>query len=156
MDIARQVMAVHFWASSVFGTFLVITSFILYSLVIAVVCDAVAVTEHQDDEEQSLAEKEAMRQKLTELQLRLKEMTMCQRATMAAVRKAMLALDEKNDDPLLGIRMDDFDDASEPGLGAEDCRATSLARAEFRRRSRDDGDDMDASVEILFNRDDRR
>jgi len=38
-DIVRQVMSKYKWAWAVFGTFLVMTSFILYSLIIAVVCD---------------------------------------------------------------------------------------------------------------------
>ena len=47
-DIAREVMDHCSWAWAVFVPFLVITSFILFSLVVAVVCDAVTVTEKEE------------------------------------------------------------------------------------------------------------
>jgi voltage-gated sodium channel len=44
-QVAREVMAIYPWAGIVFLSFLMVSSFILYSLVVAVVCDAVAVVE---------------------------------------------------------------------------------------------------------------
>ena len=44
-EIAREVKEDYEWANAVFLSFLTISSFILYSLVVAVVCDAVAVVE---------------------------------------------------------------------------------------------------------------
>ena len=50
-SVARQVMAVYSWAWAVFLSYVMITAFIVYNLVIAVVCDAVADVEHEFDED---------------------------------------------------------------------------------------------------------
>lgn len=44
-DIAREVMTFEPWAWAPFGSFIMITGFIVFNLIVAVVCDAVAVTE---------------------------------------------------------------------------------------------------------------
>jgi voltage-gated sodium channel len=44
-SVSREVMDIYPWAGAIFLSFLMLSSFILYSLVVAVVCDAVAVVE---------------------------------------------------------------------------------------------------------------
>ena len=86
-------MEEYYWAWAIFGSFLVITGFILYSLVIAVICDAVAVTEH--DEEEAAKEKERRenemetRDRVRELQKRVAELTRTQRETLAAIDRTL-------------------------------------------------------------------
>ena len=51
-DIVRQVAAVHEWyASLIFSTFIVVTGFIMYNLIVAVMCDSMLVVEAQGREE---------------------------------------------------------------------------------------------------------
>lgn len=50
--IARQVMAVYPWSWMVFVSFVMITSFIAYNLIIAVVCDSVSIIEQQGKDEE--------------------------------------------------------------------------------------------------------
>lgn len=47
-DITRQVAEEYYWAWPFFSTFVILTSFILFSLVVAVVCDAVMQSEQSD------------------------------------------------------------------------------------------------------------
>lgn len=46
-DIARQVIAVDYYATFIFGTFISISAFILYSLIVAVICDSFLIVEGQ-------------------------------------------------------------------------------------------------------------
>jgi len=46
-SVSRQVMAVYSWAWVVFVSFVMVSSFIVYNLVVAVVCDSVAIIEAQ-------------------------------------------------------------------------------------------------------------
>ena len=46
-SVSREVMAVYSWAWVVFVSFVMVSSFIVYNLVIAVVCDSVAIIEAQ-------------------------------------------------------------------------------------------------------------
>lgn len=48
-DVARECMAVIWWAWAPFVAFIMITGFIVFNLIIAVVCDAVAVIENKSD-----------------------------------------------------------------------------------------------------------
>lgn len=48
-DVARECMAQIWWAWVPFVTFIMITGFIVFNLIIAVVCDAVAVIENKED-----------------------------------------------------------------------------------------------------------
>ena len=48
-DVARECMHEVWWAWLPFVTFIMITGFIVFNLIIAVVCDAVAVIENKDD-----------------------------------------------------------------------------------------------------------
>jgi len=73
-EVVREVRNKYWWANAVFGPFLVMTSFILYSLIIAVVCDAVNETEHADDKETELSEKDTMRQQIESLEKQIESM----------------------------------------------------------------------------------
>jgi hypothetical protein len=53
-EITRQVARKHYWAWPLITTFVTVTSFILYSLLVGVVCDAVM----QDERAHSVGEKE--------------------------------------------------------------------------------------------------
>ena len=48
-DVARECMAQIWWAWAPFVAFIMITGFIVFNLIIAVVCDAVAVIENKED-----------------------------------------------------------------------------------------------------------
>ena len=50
-EIARPVMAVYPWAWLPFISFIMVSSFIVYNLIIAVVCDAVSIAEHEQEGE---------------------------------------------------------------------------------------------------------
>lgn len=91
-DIVRQVRDKYWWASIVFFSFLWITSFILYSLIIAVVCDAVTVTEHHDEVAEVLQEKEETRKRVSDLQQQIEVMALHQQAVLHAVQGALLEL----------------------------------------------------------------
>jgi hypothetical protein len=53
-DVARECMDQIWWAWAPFIAFIMITGFIVFNLIIAVVCDAVAVIENKDDLEPDL------------------------------------------------------------------------------------------------------
>lgn len=53
-DVARECMAIYWWAWLPFVAFIMITGFIVFNLIIAVVCDAVAVIENKNDLEPDL------------------------------------------------------------------------------------------------------
>jgi hypothetical protein len=93
-DIVRQIMEKYYWAWFVFSTFLVMTSFILYSLVIAVVCDAVKVTEHHDEVADALEEKKETHVRLRDLYMKVDEMAANQSAAMAAIQYALQEMED--------------------------------------------------------------
>jgi hypothetical protein len=102
-DIVRQVMAKYYWAWCIFSSFLVLTSFILYSLIIAVVCDAVSETEHHDKMANALDEQTETRFRIRDLQAQVDEMAVYQAAAMAAIQ---YALEELQDDGGTGPPVD--------------------------------------------------
>jgi hypothetical protein len=93
-EIVRQVMVKYYWAWGIFGSFLVLTSFILYSLIIAVVCDAVSETEHHDEIANVLDEQTETRLRLRDLQARVDKMAVHQAAAMAAIQYALEGLED--------------------------------------------------------------
>jgi hypothetical protein len=95
-DIVRQIMAVNYWAWIIFSTYLVCTGFILYSLVIAVVCDAVAVSENDSKEEVKLAQKLETSQRVSQLQKRVQKLASQQKVAMAAIQQALQELQQEN------------------------------------------------------------
>lgn len=93
--VAREVMAVYPWASIIFSSFLVFTSFILYSLIIAVVCDAVKVTEEDSNEEEELAEKQESMIRLTDLQHRVDQLAVHQEDVLETMSLALQILQQQ-------------------------------------------------------------
>jgi len=91
-DIVRQVMDEYYWAWAVFSSFLVLTSFILYSLIIAVVCDAVKVQEHQEEMAEHVRLKEETRQRVFTLEMRVGDMTQQQLVILESLQSALKEL----------------------------------------------------------------
>lgn len=87
-DVARQVIDQHSWAWAVFVPFLVITNFALFSLVVAVVCDGVTVTEHGEHEDPAIT-----RQRVTDLRKQVRALTKNQDAIAKALREALQKLE---------------------------------------------------------------
>uniref|UniRef100_A0A6U3T150 Ion transport domain-containing protein n=1 Tax=Ditylum brightwellii TaxID=49249 RepID=A0A6U3T150_9STRA len=56
--VARQCMEYHKWAWAPFVAFIALSGFIVFNLIIAVICDAVAVIEREDEEEVSIADQQ--------------------------------------------------------------------------------------------------
>jgi hypothetical protein len=92
--IVRQVMKEYYWAWGIFSSFLVFSSFILYSLVIAVLCDAVSETEHHDKKANVLDEQTETRLRLRDLQAQVDKMAVHQAAAMAAIQYALEGLED--------------------------------------------------------------
>jgi len=93
--VTREVMKVYWWANIIFSSFLVVTSFILYSLIIAVVCDAVQVTEEDSDEEEELAEKQESMLRVTELQHRVDQLAVHQEDVLETMSLALQILQQQ-------------------------------------------------------------
>jgi Ion transport protein len=91
-DVVRQVMEHSYWSCILFNSFLVLTSFILYSLIIAVVCDAVKVTEHHDEMKKHVEEKEETRQRVFALEHRVADMAQHQGAIVEQLQLAVKEL----------------------------------------------------------------
>lgn len=105
-DVVRQVMVKYYWSCFLFSTFVVSTGFILYSLVIAVVCDAVKVTEHKEAADQLLQEKERQEHRLSVLRRRIGNAAHRQGVAAAQIRMALRELDKLDNE-------DDEDDEYE-------------------------------------------
>lgn len=91
--LARQVMEHYYWAWLPFTVFLVFTSFILFSLVVAVVCDAVAETEHGDEDDKREEEEKANREKVIVLREQVETLTKSQGLVIEALRVALREVD---------------------------------------------------------------
>lgn len=87
--IVRQVMTEYYWAPFIFLSFMVFSSFILYSLIIAVVCDAVTETEHHDEYERAELAKEEAREHIKYLEKRIQEMTHQQTVLLKSLQQVM-------------------------------------------------------------------
>ena len=80
-DVSRQVIDVYPWSWPIFVSFIMITSFIAYNLIVAVVCDSVSIIEKQskDDEnnenQSEVESQEDQHHKILELQNLVLEMT---------------------------------------------------------------------------------
>lgn len=77
------------WAFSIFGPFIVITSFILYSLVIAVVCDVVKVSSHQENEDREIELQAALRKHVGHLEHRIHTLTQRQTIVLQTLQEAL-------------------------------------------------------------------
>jgi hypothetical protein len=119
-EIVRQVMKKYYWAWAVFSTFLILTAFILYSLIIAVVCDAVTEIEHSDEKDNELKEKTETRFRLRDLQKQVDKMAVHQSACMAAIQYALQELEGSGTGP---------DDAVERSHnGSSQCKTVTFSR----------------------------
>lgn len=90
-DIAREVMEEYAWSAVIFASFIVITGFILYSLVIAVICDAVAVTE-QSHERRGTENLASQQLRIRALHRKVNELNKSHRETLKAVNEALEGL----------------------------------------------------------------
>ena len=91
-EIARQVQAVYPLSPIVFVSFVGITSFIAYNLMIAVVCDSVTIIEQQYKEEIAEEEEEFEHVKIERLQKRVLELTQQQQDIQQALRATLSKL----------------------------------------------------------------
>lgn len=93
--VARQVMAVIPYAWMIFVSFVMITSFIAYNLIIAVVCDSVSIIEQQGKEEENEEEAEAENNdavhtgKIQELHRRIEALTRQQHQVLKVLQEAV-------------------------------------------------------------------
>lgn len=88
-EIVRQVTVKYYWAWLLFMSFLIITSFILYSLVVAVVCDSVQAVEHENDEDP-----EEMKKQIQQLQKRVADLTEKQASLLRMLQDSMRQLED--------------------------------------------------------------
>ena len=101
-NIARQVMAVYPLSFFVFVTYLSFTSFILFSLIIGVVCDAVSAIEHDAQLLQALEKKEDAQERILRLQQRVDYLKKQQKSVLASVSGVVEILKsaaEENEEP---------------------------------------------------------
>lgn len=94
-DISREVMTMYPYAVVVFLSFLTVSSFILYSLVVAVVCDAVAVVEHPDIalkkfEEKMQKEQKKTKRRVRKLRTNLSELSEQQMEILLSVQNSLM------------------------------------------------------------------
>ena len=96
--IVRETQEKYPWAGILFVVFLVQTSFILYSLVIAIICDAVKETEHSDEHEAQLQEERDSRLRLAQLQHHVLELTHHQRRALDHVAQVLAQVQKLDDE----------------------------------------------------------
>ncbi|GKY91705.1 hypothetical protein MPSEU_000142300 [Mayamaea pseudoterrestris] len=96
--IARQVGDAYPWSWAIFSSYLLITSFILYSLIIAVVCDAVKVTEHQDEKDEQKREEGELHDRVLHLEHHIADMAEQQFLVVENLHLAMQALGQLEED----------------------------------------------------------
>ena len=95
-DVSREVMAVYAWSWPIFVSFVMITSFIAYNLIVAVVCDSVSMIEKQskedmaadDESEGGLTTEELHFQQIHRLQVRVAELSKQQQQVLQALLDA--------------------------------------------------------------------
>ena len=102
-DIVRQVADKYYYAWPLFSTFLVITSFILYSLVVAVVCDAVMVGERKNDKDDT----GEMKKQIDQLQKRVSELTANQVVILRMLQDSMRQLENVSRDDGIFLSLND-------------------------------------------------
>jgi voltage-gated sodium channel len=90
-SIVREVMVVYPLSWAIFSTYLSFTSFILFSLVIGVVCDAVSAIEHDANLVEILEQKEQAHQRIMRLQHQVDYLKKQQKSVLASVQ---IVLDE--------------------------------------------------------------
>lgn len=96
--IARQVMDVYPHSFFVFVTYLSFTSFILFSLIIGVVCDAVSAIEHDAQLLRTLEKKEDAQERILRLQQRVDYLKKQQKSVLASVSGVVESLKSAADE----------------------------------------------------------
>lgn len=89
--IVREIMEVYPLSWAVFSTYLSFTSFVLFSLVIGVVCDAVSAIEHDANLVEMLEQKEQAQERIVRLQHQVDYLKKQQKSVLASVQ---IVLDE--------------------------------------------------------------
>lgn len=119
-DVVRQVAAEHPWyGSMIFVSFIVTTAFIMYNLIVAVMCDSMLVVEAQSREEAKQAKRERKRKEellRLEEEKELKRQMLEQRKEIARLRAKGLVKDddsETNRDSWMGDSTSYMDDLME-------------------------------------------
>ena len=135
-EVVREVEKEYPWARPLFVSFVIFSSFILYSLIIAVVCDAVAVTEHHEELEIMQQEKEEMRQQVDQLEKRLHDMTLQQQVVLESLQTALTQLSSSETPPVLE-NSDTSLNLWELPAGQSDQNARELDRAHQNRATTD-------------------
>ncbi|KAI2491258.1 ion transport protein [Fragilaria crotonensis] len=94
-DVTREVMVVYSWAWAIFVSFVMITSFSAYNLIVAVVCDSVSIIEkqskeddHVDGSEGGMTIEELQFQQIRRLQTRVAELAKQQQQILQALLDA--------------------------------------------------------------------
>jgi cell division protein YceG involved in septum cleavage len=101
--VARDVMQTDSWTWIIFVSFIVVTAFILYSLIIAVICDAVSESEHSLDEEQKDKEEALTIKRLQEMDQVLSERLRQQQIVLSALQAALSKLESEDGSQSTGL-----------------------------------------------------
>jgi len=143
--IVYEVLAVHYWAWTIFVAFIVMSAFVVVNLLIAVICDALQIlrtaeeamleeqlyAQEKDEEDEGMGEggddgethpNERMQQKVNEMQQMLDEMIIAQESMARTIQHLSISLytGRKSDD-LLSIREVVSDERSnEEGTDSEE------------------------------------
>jgi Ion transport protein len=97
-NIVREIMQTYPWANIIFASFLSFTSFVLFSLMIGVVCDAVQCIEHDALLEGELEMKENAQERILRLQQRVDYLQKQQKSVLASVQSVLDEIAAKNKD----------------------------------------------------------
>lgn len=102
-EISREIKDVHASFTYIVLSFLTVSSFILYSLVVAVVCDAVAVVEHPDIalrnfEEQMKREKKKTKKRVIKLTRHLDDLSQQQMEVLTSVQTTLMRFNNFRED----------------------------------------------------------
>jgi hypothetical protein len=98
VNIVREIMETYPWAHIIFTTYLSFTSFVLFSLMIGVVCDAVQSIEHDAQLEEELEKKENAQERILRLQQRVDYLQKQQKSVLASVQSVLDEIAAKNED----------------------------------------------------------
>lgn len=94
--VARATMQVYPWSAIIFSTFVTFSSFCLYNLVVAVVCDAVKMVQDQDDVlmvEKYYKDKLEAKERVVNLRQKMDKMTRQQNDLLVTVKLMLQQLD---------------------------------------------------------------
>eukprot|EP00567_Pseudictyota_dubia_P011992 CAMPEP_0197457692 /NCGR_PEP_ID=MMETSP1175-20131217/46745_1 /TAXON_ID=1003142 /ORGANISM="Triceratium dubium, Strain CCMP147" /LENGTH=460 /DNA_ID=CAMNT_0042992127 /DNA_START=139 /DNA_END=1521 /DNA_ORIENTATION=+ len=112
---ARQVMAVYPWAWAPFVLFVAVSGFMVFNLIIAVVCDAVAAVEHKDEDKEDEAAdlevesntKEFYNERVQEMRESVDLLVQNQLQMQDLIQRIMEGMDDDAKRPTLSIERDE-------------------------------------------------